>query len=310
MISVRNLSKKYGNLEVLKEISFQIDKGKVYGFLGQNGAGKTTTMNILAGLIDFNGGEIFFDGMDFKKYKRQLLPRAGYLTQDPVFYNYMNAYEYLKFIGEINSMSPAKIRQRSDELLALVKLKDSGKRRIGGYSGGMKQRMGLAVAMFNEPEILFLDEPTSALDPEGRLDVLELINNLKSKGVTVFLSTHILNDVERVCDEVSIIDNGRIILSQSLEDLRKDYVQPIYDIEFEEDCTMLKNSLLGFNFDWVKKIVTDKTKMSVFVKDIQLSKQELFKQLAKFDNPVISFNLRNSTLEDIFLRMVNKNGDL
>jgi ABC-2 type transport system ATP-binding protein len=308
MISVRNLSKKYGSLEVLKEISFQIDKGKVYGFLGQNGAGKTTTMNILAGLIGFNSGEIYFEGTDFKKFKRQLLPRVGYLTQDPVFYNYMNAYEYLKFIGEINNMSSIKIKQRSDELLTLVKLKDSGKRRIGGYSGGMKQRMGLAVAMFNDPEILFLDEPTSALDPEGRLDILNLINDLKSKGTTVFLSTHILNDVERVCDEVSIIDNGRILLSQSLEDLKKDYVQPIYDIEFEEECHGLKSAFL--NIDWVKKIVVKETKMSVFVKDIHRSKLELFKIIAEFNNPVISFNLRNSTLEDIFLRMVNKNGDI
>jgi ABC-2 type transport system ATP-binding protein len=308
MISVRNLSKKYGSLEVLKEISFQIDKGKIYGFLGQNGAGKTTTMNILAGLIDFNGGEINFDGKDFRKLKGQLLPKIGYLTQDPVFYNYMNAYEYLKFIGEINNMSPLKIKQRSDELLAIVKLKDSGKRRIGGYSGGMKQRMGLAVALFNDPEILFLDEPTSALDPEGRLDVLELINDLKSKGATVFLSTHILNDVERVCDEVSIIDKGRILLSQSLEDLRKEYVQPIYDIEFEEECANLKTPILAF--DWVNKVVLNGTRMSVFVKDIQKSKHELFKILVKFNNPIIGFNLRNSTLEDIFLRMVNKNGDI
>lgn len=308
MINVKNLSKSYGSLEVLKDISFQIDKGKVYGFLGQNGAGKTTTMNILTGLTDFNSGEIYFNGMDFKKHRAQLLPKIGYLTQDPVFYNYMNAYEYLRFIGEINNMSPNKIKQRSDELLQLVKLKDAGRRRLGGYSGGMKQRMGLAVSIFNDPEILFLDEPTSALDPEGRLDVLELINTLKSRGVTVFLSTHILNDVERVCDEVSIIDNGRILLSQKLEDLKKDYVQPIYDIEFEDECDKLKSLLLGF--DWVKKIVVDKNRMSVFVKDIHLSKLELFKELAQFNNPVISFNLRNSTLEDIFLRMVNKNGNL
>lgn len=308
MLSVKNLCKKYGKFEVLKNISFDIEKGKVYGFLGENGAGKTTTMKILAGLIDFNQGEIFLNNMDFRKNKRQLLPIIGYMPQEPVFYNYMNAYEYLKFIGELNSMSPEKIKKRSEELLEIVKLKDSAKRRIGEYSGGMKQRMGIAVALFNDPKIIFLDEPTAALDPGGRLDVLELITSLKELGVTVFLSTHILNDVERVCDEVSIIDHGEILIAQKLDALKQDYVQPIYDIEFEYDCSSIKNDFTLIS--WIEDVEIDRTKMNIYVKDLETSKCEMFKMLSNINNPVLSFNLRNSTLEDIFLRLVKKNGDI
>jgi ABC-2 type transport system ATP-binding protein len=308
MIKVTNLTKSYGNLEVLKSISFEIKQGRTYGFLGQNGAGKTTTMNILTGLIDYNGGEIYFDNIDFKQNKHKLLPKIGYLTQDPVFYNFMNAYEYLKFIGNINELPKNLIKTRSNELLDIVRLRDSANRRIGGYSGGMKQRLGIAVALFNNPDVLFLDEPTSALDPEGRLEVLELINELKEKGKTVFLSTHILNDVERVCDEVSIISNGQILLSQKLEDLKRNYVQPIYDIEFEHTCN--KFDYENLKQDWIKDVTTEKNRMSVYVSDINKSKAQMYKTLAIGTNPILSFNLRNSTLEDIFLRLVNKNGNL
>jgi ABC-2 type transport system ATP-binding protein len=308
MIRVENLSKSYGRLEVLKNISFEIQRGKVYGFLGQNGAGKTTTMNILTGLIEYNGGKIIFDNQDFNKNKRALLQKVGYLPQNPVFYNYMNAYEYLKFIGGINNMAQEKIKSRSDELLEILKLKDAGKRRLGGYSGGMKQRMGIAVALFNQPEILFLDEPTSALDPEGRVEILELINDLKANNTTVFLSTHILNDVERVCDEVSIIDKGEILVSKDLESLKNEYIEPIYDIEFENDCSYFAEKLKQIK--WVDFAKSNKNNLSIHAKDLEVAKSEIIKLLAEANNPVIGFNLRKSTLEDIFLRLVNDNGNI
>jgi ABC-2 type transport system ATP-binding protein len=172
----------------------------------------------------------------------------------------------------------------------------------------MKQRMGIAVALFNEPEILFLDEPTSALDPEGRMEVLELINRLKENNVTVFLSTHILNDVERVCDEVSIIDKGNILLSQRLEDLKLNYLEPIYDIEFEKECSFLRDEFSKLN--WVQNVKVDQNRMHIYVNDINISRSEILKTLATLTNPILSFNLRKSTLEDIFLRLVSKNENI
>jgi len=308
MLKVVNLNKKYGDFEVLNNISFEIKKGTIYGFLGPNGAGKTTTMNILSGLIDFNGGEVYLDGENFKNNKRELLRKVGYLPQSPIFYNYMNALEYLHFIGELTNMPEKNIKARTAEILDIVKLTDAAKRKVGQYSGGMKQRLGIAVALFNKPEMVFLDEPTSALDPEGRMEILEYIKALKSVGTTIFLSTHILSDIERVCDEVSILDKGKILISDNLENLKSKYIQPIFDIEFEKCC---------FNFDkilmeskWVEKVLMKENKASIYVNNIDIAKSELLKLLVQGENTILSFNLRKSNLEDIFMRLVNENDNL
>lgn len=308
MISVKNLNKSFGSLHVLKDISFDIQDGSIYGFLGQNGAGKTTTMNILSGLMNFDSGEIYMEGRDLKKPKKELMSQIGYLPQTPAFYNYMTAYEYLDFIGAVANMPEKLIKLRSDELLHTVNLTDAAMRRIGGYSGGMRQRLGIAVCMFNNPKFIILDEPTAALDPEGRLEVLELIKSLKKDGITIFLSTHILNDVERVCDEVSIINGGRILISEGLEKLKRRFIQPIYDIEFERDCPDLQD--LVKKVDWIDTIKISKNKASIYIKDISSAKLELIKIISDLGLPIISFALRKSTLEDIFIRVVNKDGNI
>ena len=308
MLKVVNLNKKYGNFEVLKDISFEIKKGTIYGFLGPNGAGKTTTMNILSGLIDFNGGEVYLDGENFKNNKRELLRKVGYLPQSPIFYNYMSALEYLHFIGELTNMPEKNIKARTAEILDIVKLTDAAKRKVGQYSGGMKQRLGIAVALFNKPEMVFLDEPTSALDPEGRMEILEYIKALKSVGTTVFLSTHILSDIERVCDEVSILDKGEILISDNLENLKSKYIQPIFDIEFEKCCFNFEKILLESR--WVEKVLMKENKAAIYVNNIDIAKSELLKLLVQGENTILSFNLRKSNLEDIFMRLVNENDNL
>lgn len=303
MLKIEHLTKKYRDFEVLKNISFKVPNGCIYGFLGKNGAGKTTTMNILTGLINYNSGNIFIDGKDFKTNKRQLLKTIGYLPQAPVFYGYMTAYEYLNFIGTLNGMSSNEIGIRTNEVLMTTGLSsDTAQRKLSGYSGGMKQRFGLAVALFNHPKLLFLDEPTSALDPEGRMEVLSLIQNLKSEGITVFLSTHILNDIERVCDEVSILDEGRILISSNLKELEEKYIQPIFDVELEGDTAVLKEALIKHPL--VQNIKCSGDFISIYVKNIAEGKKELLKLILKYGCTVLSYNIRKSNLEDIFMRMV------
>lgn len=302
MIEVKNLMKSYGSLEVLKGISFKIGKGMVSGFLGPNGAGKSTTMNILTGLIGYNGGEIYIDGRNFESNKKEIMSRVGYLPENPTFYGYMNAFEYLDFIGRISGYPQCKLKKRVDEILESVKLRADGKRRVGGYSRGMKQRLGLAVAMMNEPDILFLDEPTSALDPEGRMDMMDLIENLKKQGKTVFLSTHILSDVERVCDRVDILNHGEIVLSKGLEELKNSYIQPVFDIEFERDCSDIASILS--DEDFVDKVKASGSMLSVLVNDLGAAKNRILTEISKSDNTVVSYNLRKSNLEDIFMRLV------
>ncbi len=307
MLKVKNLSKSYGSLEVLKGISFEIKEGTIYGFLGPNGAGKTTTMNILAGLIHYQSGKVDFQGKNYRRNSRNLLKGIGYLPQKPAFYPYMSANEYLDFIGRINHLGRKEIHKRTEELLQLVQLKEAAGRKIGGYSGGMKQRLGLSIALFNRPKLLLLDEPTASLDPEGRQEVLEFIRSLRAQGTTVFLSTHILNDVERVCDEVSILNEGSIILSDTLSNLRKDYIQPIFDIEFQERPLEVKEKLQGM--EWIEKILIKGHQLSVYVKDIDQAKYRLISMLPQ-ENPILSYTLRKSNLEDIFIRMVKTNGNL
>lgn len=302
MIKVNNLTKRFGSFEALKSISFEVKAGSVSGFLGPNGAGKTTTMNILTGLTGYDGGEVIIDGRELLRDKKALMRKVGYLPENPVFYNYMNAYEYLNLIGTVGGYNRGKIKNRIDELLDIVKLTGDAKRRIGGYSRGMRQRMGLAAALFNDPEILFLDEPTSALDPEGRMDMMNLIDNLKERGKTVFLSTHILNDVERVCSELNILNHGEILFSGSLKNLENEYIQPIYDIEFEHDCSDIKDELK--RNDWVVDIKSMGNTMSVYVKNYEAAGNMLLSKVSGHDNLIVSYNLRKSSLEDIFMRLV------
>ncbi|MCL4417546.1 MAG: ABC transporter ATP-binding protein [Actinobacteria bacterium] len=306
MIKVVNLKKYYGKLEVLKSISFEVEKGSVFGFIGRNGAGKTTTMNILTGLIRFNSGEIFIKGKEFLKNKQELMRSIGYLPETPTFYAYMNAFEYLNFIVEIIGRDLKDKDKQIANLLGMVKLIKQAKRPIGGYSRGMKQRLALAVAFLNSPEILFLDEPASALDPEGRLEMLEIIEGLKDNNITIFLSTHILNDAERVCDKICIIDEGKILLTEDLSKLYETYMQPIFDIEFEKDP---KHDLdLLKKFSWVESIQENGKIISLNIKDIDYAKNEILKQLSKLDNTVVSYQIRKSNLEDIFIKAVNRNG--
>lgn len=295
--------KKYGDFEVLKDISFEVPAGCIYGFLGKNGAGKTTTMNILTGLINCNSGNIIIDGKNFSTNRRQLLKSIGYLPQTPVFYGYMTGYEYLNFIGTLSGMSNKEIGLRTDEVLGIVDLKkDAAKRKLSGYSGGMKQRFGLAVALFNHPKILFLDEPTSALDPEGRKEVLSLIETLKAEKITVFLSSHILNDIERICDEVSILDKGKILISSKLKELEEKYIQPIFDVEVEGDTNSLKDTLIKEPL--VENIKISNNLLSIYVKNIDEAKEKLPKLIVAANKTILSYNIRKSNLEDIFMRMV------
>jgi len=216
----------------------------------------------------------------------------------------MNSYEYLNFIGGIIGYNK-NLKKTIKELLEKVKLTKHGKRRIGGYSKGMKQRLALAVAFMNNPEILFLDEPASALDPGGRKEMLELIEDLKNEKITIFLSTHILSDAEKVCDRVCIIDEGEILLTEQLSRLYKTHIQPILDIEFEENPKDIIAPIK--KLDWVENIKIDRHMASIYVKDIDTAKKEILGEISKLDTGIISYRIRKSTLEDIFMRMVGKN---
>jgi ABC-2 type transport system ATP-binding protein len=303
MLNVKALSKSYGQTRALRDVTFRVTPGQAFGFLGPNGAGKTTAMNIIAGLIEFDSGNVTIDGMDLRRNRSGLRGVVGYLPESPAFYGYMTAREYLLFIGDVSGLTPAANRSRADELLDTVGLAEAGRRRIGGYSRGMKQRLGMAAAIYNRPRLLLLDEPTSALDPQGRLDVITLIARMRDAGMTVFLSTHILADVERICDSVAIIKSGAIVAADSMDRLRERYIQPVVDVVFDRVLESIPVQITSAPH--VDRVTLDGDRMSVFMRDLSLGKRELLHAMANLDADVASYSVRQPSLEDIFVRLVN-----
>ena len=228
-IQLTGLRKQYGPVKALDSLDLEVPAGSVFGFLGPNGAGKTTTLRILAGLAAADSGRVEINGKTIKAFtaNREL----GYLPEEPAFYPWMTPQETLNYMGSIFGLSAKESRARTTQLLEQVGLSEVAKRRVGGFSRGMRQRLGLAQALVNRPALLLLDEPVSALDPMGRKEVLELIEVLRSE-CTILMSTHILADAERVCDRLAILDRGRRLLQSDRESLLAHYAAPLLDIEF------------------------------------------------------------------------------
>lgn len=238
ILRIEKLQKRFGKNEVIKDLSLDVPEGEIFGFIGQNGAGKTTTMKMILGLLPADGGAIHVCGEPVRFGETKTNEVIGYLPDVPEFYPYMNAMEYLKLCGQVTGMTPELTKSRSIELLGLVGLPIS-KKKIGGYSRGMKQRLGIAQALLNQPKLLICDEPTSALDPVGRKEILDILLAVKGQ-TTVLFSTHILSDVERICDRVAVLHDGRIQLCGTLQDLKAQHKAETLVLEFANDTQCSK----------------------------------------------------------------------
>lgn len=230
ILTIEHLSKSFGTQKVIEELSFSVPEQAIFGFIGQNGAGKTTTMKMILGLLKPTGGKITLCGTPVNYGQTKTNQYIGYLPDVPEYYSFMKPYEYLKLCGEITGLSSKKIKSKSEELLTLVGLNKANKK-IGGFSRGMKQRLGIAQALLNEPRLLICDEPTSALDPIGRKEILDILAQVKGK-TTVMFSTHILSDVERICDHIAVLHKGKLALSGSLSEIKAAHKRESLEIEF------------------------------------------------------------------------------
>ena len=299
LMEVKSLTKSFGKHVAVNDLSFSIEEGHCVALLGANGAGKTTTLEMLASLQKPTNGSVSFLGVE----KRDFREYIGYLPQYPVFFPWMNAVEYLVLMGELSGLSKTKAVARADELLELLGIADAKKRKIGGYSGGMKQRLGIAQALIHEPKLLMLDEPVSALDPVGRREILELMKLLK-ETTTILFSTHILHDAEEVCDDVIMIHKGELAVTGSLSELRRKHQEDIIMISADVNLDAWAQSIENWNV--VSKVISNNNTIEVYVKNVDVARNLLLVEIADKQLPITNFTVGQTSLEDLFMEVVGK----
>ncbi len=307
VIRTQGLQKSFGSVRALDGLDLTVEPGTVFGFLGPNGAGKTTTLRILTGLARPSGGRAQVLGRDIATARREIANRIGYLPEEPAFYPWMTAYELLDYVGRIFGLAAAERETRTKELLDQVGLAQASGRRIGGFSHGMRQRLGLAQALVNRPEVLFLDEPVSALDPLGRKDVLALIGELR-RECTVFMSTHILTDVERVCDTVGVINHGRMVIEAPRDELIARYALPVFEVEGDSSSARQIAAWAETlrTIPWVTSVSVDEATARLVVNDVEAAKKELLALAVHAGLTLTRYEMITPSLEDVFLLLVGE----
>lgn len=303
-IRCENLSRRYGEVEALKPLNLEVPTGSIFGFLGRNGAGKTTTMRLLTGLARPSSGQAWIAGVETTQADSAARAQFGYLPQDPAFYAWMTAREYLDYVAKLFLLDKPTRAKRIDEMLALAGLTEAAKRPIRGFSGGMMQRLGVAQAMIHNPPVLLLDEPTSALDPAGRYELLSFIESLRGQ-VTVFFSSHILGDVERVCDTVGIIHKGELLQVAGRAELLAQYASDVLLLEVDEAYAALLPAFATAvtNLPWVTAVTPDNGRLRITVNDLATAKQTLLPLLVQQGLVLNKYEWVRPSLEEIFLQL-------
>lgn len=309
MIEVRNLVKKYGNHVAVNHLNFTVEKGKIYGFLGPNGAGKSTTMNMITGYIASTEGEVLIDGHNILEEPEVAKKKIGYLPEIPPLYQDMTVQEYLNFATELKMLPKEKRKANIEEVMSTTKTIEVKNRLIKNLSKGYKQRVGLAQALLGYPEIIILDEPTVGLDPKQIIEIRDLIKSLGQKH-TVILSSHILSEVSAVCDHVLIIDKGKLVASDTPENLGKlmsganslELTVKGQESEIRKALDMVENiedviyhdSLIQNACDFIIKLSGD-----------QDMRENIFFALAEVKCPILKMQSSNMSLEEVFLKLTD-----
>ncbi len=313
MIEVKNLTKKYGNHYAVDDLSFTIEKGKIYGFLGPNGAGKSTTMNMITGYLAATEGEVTVCGKDILKEAEEAKKHIGYLPENPPLYMDMTVEEYLKFVAELKKVPKTEREEQIELVMEETHIEDMRNRMIQNLSKGYKQRVGLAQAMLGNPEIIILDEPTVGLDPKQILEIRDLILSMKEKH-TVILSSHILSEVSAVCDEIMILSKGKLVASDTTENLSRQLESKNKDSLRVELLLKAKKEKIEVILGTVSYIKVEKCEeiengfcnVSVISEDSQEFREELFYLLAENKIPVFKMVPESRDLESIFLELTEK----
>lgn len=313
MINVENLSKTYGNHIALDNVSFEVEKGHIYGLLGPNGAGKSTTMNILTGYLAPTEGSVYINGFKMGEKTLEAKRSIGYLPEIPPVYPDMSVTEYLDFAASIKNVSKKQRKEEIERVIGLTGLDSVRRRLIKNLSKGYRQRVGIAQALLGSPEVIILDEPTVGLDPEQIIEIRTLIKNLRTKH-TVILSSHILSEISAVCDECLIINHGKVVAFDTIENLlsnNKSDTQ-IITITVKSDKESAEKVFANLDFVASYEFVSENEGKSVFVingveeRDIS---EDLSFALSDARILVTEMNIQKSSLEDIYLDIIRKSDE-
>lgn len=300
VLTVSNLTKVYDKKAVVDQVSFTFQKGKCIALIGPNGAGKTTILRTLSGLLTPTSGSVRFAD---NKENGDIREWIGYLPQHPVFYTWMTGKEFLIYCGQLAYMPKTDASKRAAELLKKVGIEEAGDQLISKYSGGMRQRLGIAQAIIHQPMLLMLDEPVSSLDPIGRREVLILMETLK-KEMTILFSTHILGDADEISDELLLLHKGEIVESGTMDELREKYQTAKIELEFQNNSVSYQakiNALPSVESSYAKEHI-----LHVNTTDVTQARQDILYTASIGNWPLTSFTLSRASLEDMFMKVVSK----
>jgi len=303
MIHVSNLKKTFDTVDALKGISFNIPQGECYGLLGPNGAGKTTTISIMSTLIEPNDGDVNIAGYDLKKNPLDCKKNIGVVTQDIALYNEFSAYDNLLFLGGMYKISGKKLSERIGETLELLGLTDRKNDKVKTYSGGMKRRINIGTALLHRPKILFMDEPTVGIDPQSRNLIFEVVGMLHKEGMTIIYTTHYMEEAERLCDRIGIIDNGEIIAQGTLNELKTlGSMKESVVISYTNLTDTLYNTI---EKEW-KDLQRFEDKIHFYSMNIQGDLSKIILMCNKFGLDMMHIDIQKINLETIFLSLTGK----
>jgi len=304
MLKASKLSKSYKDIKALSGISLDVKKGELYGLLGPNGAGKSTCINILSSLIKPDSGEVYFDGKSLSENRKSCRQKLGVVPQEIALYEDLTAFENLVFWGKLYGIKGKALETKIDELLHMLGLYDRRKHKVKTYSGGMKRRINIAAALLHDPEIVFMDEPTVGIDPQSRNLIFEVIEQLHSNGLSMIYTTHYMEEAERLCDRIGIIDEGRILREGTLSELRKaSSIKEEINLQFSNPE---KNELVNLKKKHEQNLILNEHALILSSNhsdvDLPILIQDCLTSQLKIENISIS----NVSLESIFLELTGK----
>ena len=304
MLVAKNISKSYDNIQALSNVSLSIAKGELYGLLGPNGAGKTTAISILSSLLKSDGGEILYQGKLLHKNIAECKKTIGIVPQKIALYEDLTAIENLKFWGSLYGIKGKQLQLKTDELLDFLGLTERKNHKIKAYSGGMKRRINIAAALLHDPKIVFMDEPTVGIDPQSRNLIFEVIEELHSRGLTMIYTTHYMEEAERLCDRIGIIDEGRIISEGSLDELKKassvkEEIQVHFSNPQKTDLATMSNHFNG-------QLSIQANRMTLSSSKTNTDLPKLIQMCTTANLQLEKLDVKNLSLESIFLELTGK----